>query len=83
MIVADSNKASAQAMFADRGYNDACFSIQLTDGTNTFWSQEHTHDNVTNALLNSDLLHYVTVTPYFQSAIDEVGLERVLPEIEE
>ena len=36
MIVADSNKASAQAMFADRGYTKTTFNIELTDGTDTF-----------------------------------------------
>ena len=82
MIVADSNKASAQAMFADRGYTKTTFNIELTDGTDTFWSQQHKQNDISTALLNSDLLHYVSCADFFFDAIEEAGLQKVNPEIE-
>lgn len=83
MIVTDADKASAQTLIDNTGEaGSEYFDIELTDGTDTFWSQEHRSDSITNALLNSGLLHYVTVNPYFREGIKEVGLELVTQPVE-
>ncbi|MCS5594181.1 MAG: hypothetical protein NZ730_06520 [Porticoccaceae bacterium] len=91
LIVTDADKESAEQVINDL-YADSVevstqgagmFPIELTDGTDTFWActgQLYRRDST--ALINSDLLYYVSTADAFSTAVGECELTIVAQEPE-
>ena len=85
-IVTDADKASAQGVIntlhtTEEGAStqgDTLFSVELTDGTETFWATTgFLYGDDLTALINTDYIQYACFPADLEQALEVNGLERV------
>ena len=86
LIVTDADKASAQGVIntlhtTEEGAStqgDTLFSVELTDGTDTFWATTgFLYGDDMTALINTDYIQYACFPADLEQALEVNGLERV------
>ena len=86
LIVTDADKASAQGVIntlhtTEEGAStqgDTLFSVELTDGTDTFWATSgFLYGDDLTALINTDYIQYACFPADLEQALEVNGLERV------
>ena len=86
LIVTDADKASAQGVVnalhsTEEGAStqgDTLFSVELTDGTETFWATSgFLYGDDLTALINTDYIQYACFPADLEQALEVNGLERV------
>jgi hypothetical protein len=92
LIVTDADKASAQGVInalhsTEEGAStqgDTLFSVELTDGTETFWATSgFLYGDDLTALINTDYIQYACFPADLEQALEVNGLERVQNDSEE
>lgn len=86
LIVTDADKASAQGVInalhsTEEGAStqgDTLFSVELTDGTETFWATSgFLYGDDLTVLINTDYIQYACFPADLEQALEVNGLERV------